>query len=84
MPVATPNPSYDNPKCLQTSLNVPQGAKSREKESLKKIGIHVSNNIFVVQLLSHVRLFATPWTVACQASLPVLQHILEFAQTHVR
>ena len=25
--------------------------------------------IFSVQLLSHVRLFATPWTVACQASL---------------
>ena len=23
----------------------------------------------VVQLLSHVRLFATPWTAACQASL---------------
>ena len=25
--------------------------------------------IFVVQSLSHVQLFATPWTVACQASL---------------
>jgi len=24
-----------------------------------------------VQLLSHVRLFATPWTVACQASLSI-------------
>ena len=24
----------------------------------------------VVQLLSHVQLFATPWTAACQASLP--------------
>ena len=24
---------------------------------------------FVVQLLSHVQLFATPWTAACQASL---------------
>ena len=23
-----------------------------------------------VQLLSHVRLFATPWTAACQASCP--------------
>ena len=90
--VVTPNPSYDNPKCFQTLLNVPQGAKSpqienqcaREKESLKKIGIHVSNNIFVVQLLSRVWLFATPWTVACQTSLPVRQHILEFAQTHFR
>ena len=27
--------------------------------------------IVVVQLLSHVRLFATPWTAACQASLSV-------------
>ena len=26
-------------------------------------------NNFVVQLLSHVQLFATPWTAACQASL---------------
>ena len=25
--------------------------------------------VVVVQLLSHVRLFVTPWTVACQASL---------------
>ena len=24
-----------------------------------------------VQLLSHVQLFATPWTVACQASLSI-------------
>ena len=24
---------------------------------------------FVIQLLSHVQLFATPWTIACQASL---------------
>ena len=26
--------------------------------------------VVVVQLLSHVQLFATPWTAACQASLP--------------
>ena len=25
----------------------------------------------LVQLLSHVRLFATPWTAACQASLSI-------------
>ena len=29
----------------------------------------LSNYIFVVQLLSRVRLFATPWTAACQAPL---------------
>ena len=31
-----------------------------------------SSNLFSsVQLLSHVRLFATPWTAACQASLSI-------------
>ena len=29
----------------------------------------MQSDILVVQSLSHVRLFATPWTVACQASL---------------
>ena len=33
----------------------------------------------VVQLLSRVQLFETPWTAACQAS----QYLLEFAQIHV-
>ena len=27
--------------------------------------------LFVIQSLSHVRLFAAPWTAACQASLPL-------------
>ena len=35
--------------------------------------------LLVVQLLSHVQLFATSWTAAC----PVLHHLLELAQTHV-
>ena len=35
-----------------------------------------------VQSLSHVRLFATPWTTAGQAS-HVLHRLPEFAQTHV-
>ena len=32
-----------------------------------------------VQLLSHVRLFATPWTAACQASLSITssRHLLK-------
>ena len=34
-----------------------------------------------VQLLSHVQLFATPWTAACQASLS--SQLPEFTQTHV-
>ena len=25
----------------------------------------------------------TPWTAACQASFPVLHHLLDFAQVHV-
>ena len=48
--------------------------------------------VVVVHLLSHVELFATPWTTACQASdpidcstpgFPVLHHLPEFAQAHV-
>ena len=35
-----------------------------------------------VQLLSHVRLFVTPWTTACQAS-PVHHQLSELVQTHV-
>ena len=38
--------------------------------------------VIVVQLLSHVRLFATPWTAACQASLS-FTILPELAQTHV-
>ena len=34
-----------------------------------------------VQSLSHVRLFATPWTAACQVSLPI--QLPELTQTHV-
>ena len=36
--------------------------------------------VFVPQLLSHVRLFVTPWTAACQASLSftISQSLLKF------
>ena len=34
--------------------------------------VHIYNGIFSsVQSLSHVRLFATPWTAACKAFLPI-------------
>ena len=36
-----------------------------------------------VQSFSHVRLFATPWTAACQASQSVHHQLPEFTQTHV-
>ena len=37
-------------------------------------------DFFIVQLLSHVQLFVTPWTVACQAPLfsTVSQRLLKF------
>ena len=36
-----------------------------------------------VQPLSHVPLFVTPWTAACEASLAVHHQLPEFTQTHV-
>ena len=38
--------------------------------------------VVAVQLLSHVRLFVTPWTAAGQG-FPVLHYLPEFAQTRV-
>ena len=52
------------------------------------IYIHTYGHIFtiitiiVVQLPSHVQLFATPWTAA--PGFPVLHQLPELAQTHVR
>ena len=37
----------------------------------------------VVQSLSHVWLFVTPWTACSRPSFPVLHYLLEFAQIHV-
>ena len=39
----------------------------------KRVGKEQGNSYYLssVQLLSPVRLFATPWTVACQASLSI-------------
>ena len=42
---------------------------------------YVISKLLSVQLLSRVRLFAAPWTVACQASLS--NQLPEFTQTHV-
>ena len=33
--------------------------------------LQVNSRFSSVQLLSHVQLFATPWTAACQASFPI-------------
>ena len=37
--------------------------------------------VIVVQLLSHVQFFVTPWTAA--SGFPVLDYLLELAQSHV-
>ena len=43
----------------------------------------LQNGLFVVvQSLSWVQIFATPWSAACQISL-VLHHLPEFTQIHV-
>ena len=41
--------------------------------------------VVVVQLLSRVQLFVTPWTATCQVSLSFqrLPYVPELAQTHV-
>ena len=45
---------------------------------------HSCTRVFVVvQSLSHVILFATPWTAAHQASLPLTYHLPKFTQVHV-
>ena len=41
---------------------------SLEHRAKERMGIHTFSP---VQLLSHLRLFATPWTSACQASLSI-------------
>ena len=49
---------------------------------IKYLEIIVYWHVVVIQSLSHVQLFATPWTVATPG-FPVLHHLPEFAQTHV-
>ena len=53
--------------CWRRLLRVPWTARRPNQSILKKISPQFSS----VQLLSHVRLFVTPWTAACQASLSI-------------
>ena len=55
------NRTHKNPKC-----NLNNGR--RRQNGLSKSNFDVISSF---QLLSHVRLFATPWTAACQASLSI-------------
>ena len=57
------------------------GNFSHENERCLLLGRKAMANLSSVQLsLSHVQLFATPWTAARQASLSISQKL---AQTHV-
>ena len=56
------------------------------KDTLIEFRVHsksVCSYLVVVQSLSHVRLFAAPWTACSTPGFPVLHQLLEFAQTHV-
>ena len=62
---------------------------SHESPFLLPSNYHYSRGLFLklqfssVQSLSRVQLFATPWTAAQQASLPITNSLPEFTQTHV-
>ena len=57
------------------------GGSFTTSAALRTIIILLFVVVVVVQSLSHVRLFVTPWTAACQDS--VFHYLPEFAQTHV-
>ena len=56
--------------------------KTSEGGTYWEFGISRYKLLYIVQLLSCVQLFATPWTAACQASLSITK-LWELAQTHV-
>ena len=57
--------------------------KGEEAMKYKPLGVWCFSWPSSVQLLGHVRLFATPWIAACQASLSITNQLPEFTQTHV-
>ena len=48
-----------------------ESEKAGLKISIQKTKVMASSPISSVQSLSHVQLFVTPWTTACQASLSI-------------
>jgi len=54
-------------------------------ETLEELEALCTIVVAVVQSLSHVRLFATPWIVACQAPLSstISQSLLKFMSTEL-
>ena len=53
-------------------IMIPQAERHSQEKKNIYIYTHTHTNISSVQLLSHVQLFVTPWTAACQASLPII------------
>ena len=59
----------------EAALPVFQTVKERQRGSWTRTPVEQSEIQFSsVQLLSHVRLFATPWITACQASLSITDY----------
>ena len=73
------------PRSLPSKLVIMVYGSDHNKSSVRvhdvyKLSLALSTFTFsLVQLLSHVRLFVTPWTAACQAS----RSITNSRQTHV-
>ena len=77
--IRTPNKQLDLGACIH--FNKGRSIWKNDKTKRKR-GLGFCCFV-VVQLLSHIWLFATPWTVACQASLSftVSQSLLKFMST---
>ena len=48
------------------------GSKVPTEVAIVMVMLYYNESSIVVQSLSRVRLFATPWTIACQASLSII------------
>ena len=64
-------PGSTIPAVLFLSLKKPEGMQMSKTDIIIKIILGRSVQFSSVQSLSRVRLFATPWTAACQASLSI-------------
>ena len=70
------SPSQTNSSCVSHKISYLYFSHSRKITATKStsalccLGSAFSFNLVVVQSLSCVQLFVTPWTAACQASLP--------------
>ena len=63
-------------------LEDPYSNRIQEHNKVLNLSIHIVIQVSSVQSLSHVRLFATPWTAAGQASLSITNS-WSLLKTHV-